>query len=127
MGHINVEVTLSNPEKPDLKEEMKALVDTGATFTVIPRDLARKLELRSLGGVTAKTASGIEEYEEAEAKVKVMGRERTTPVLISDKLDVALLGVVTLEVLRLKVDPTTSKVEELPLLLYTTLRSKSSK
>lgn len=127
MGHINVEVTLSNPEKPDLKEEMKALVDTGATFTVIPRDLARKLELRSLGSVTAKTASGIEEYEEAEAKVKVMGRERTTPVLISNKLDVALLGVVTLEVLRLKVDPTTSKVEELPLLLYTTIRSNSSR
>lgn len=121
MDPINVEVTLSNPDKSELRVDMKALVDTGATFTVIPQDLARKLELRSLGRVTAKTASGVEEYEEAEARVKVMGRERTTPVLISDKLDVPLLGVVTLEVLRLKVDPTTSNVEELPLLLYVTL------
>lgn len=121
MDPINVEVTLSNPDKSELRVDMKALVDTGATFTVIPQDLARKLKLRSLGRVTAKTASGVEEYEEAEARVKVMGRERTTPVLISDKLDVPLLGVVTLEVLRLKVDPTTSNVEELPLLLYVTL------
>jgi len=125
MGRINVEVTLSNPEKPDLRADMKALVDTGATFSVIPRDLARKLELRSLGMVTAKTASGVEEYEEAEAKVKVMGRERTTPVLISNTLDVPLLGVVTFEVLRLKVDPITSKVEELPLLLYATVLNRS--
>ncbi|MBS7612325.1 hypothetical protein KEJ27_09045 [Candidatus Bathyarchaeota archaeon] len=44
--------------------------------------------------------------------------ERTSPILVSEKIDIPLVGVVTLEILRLKVDPTTSKVEELPLFLY---------
>ncbi|MFB6490800.1 MAG: hypothetical protein TU35_006095 [Thermoproteus sp. AZ2] len=40
------------------------------------------------------------------------------PVLISDIIDRVLIGVTTLEVLELEVDPVTGKLRERALLLY---------
>jgi len=117
MGHLWVDVRLSNP-KTGSHVDVKALIDTEATYTVIPAEVARRLGLESLGYVDVRTASGVERLWEAEAKVRIFGRERTSPVLVSEKVDLPLIGVVTLEILRLRVDPTTGKAEELPLFLY---------
>jgi predicted aspartyl protease len=40
------------------------------------------------------------------------GRRRAVPMLISSEMDFALIGVTTLEWLRLEVDPTTGKLKE---------------
>ena len=48
---------VGNPEKTRI-EEVMALVDTGATLTVIPRDLAERLGLRVTGKASATTATG---------------------------------------------------------------------
>ncbi len=117
MGHIWVDVKFSNPKTGD-EVETKALIDTSATYTVIPAGMAKKLGLESLGFVDVKTASGSERLWESEARIRIFDKERTSPILVSEKIDIPLIGVVTLEILRLKVDPTTSKVEELPLFLY---------
>ena len=43
MGHVEVKVSLSNPIREGGTEVVeKALMDTGATFTTIPRKIARK-------------------------------------------------------------------------------------
>lgn len=118
MGHIYVEAVFSNPEKPKLRVKARALVDTGASFTVLPKSIADKLGLDLLGKVSVKTAMGEQELDEVEARIGVTDRERITPSLVSEQLEFPLIGVVTLEILRLKVDPTTGRVEELPLLLY---------
>lgn len=65
-----------------------------------------------------KTASVSERLWESEVRIRILDREKTSPILVSDKIDIPLVGVVTLEILRLRVDPTTSKVEELPLPQY---------
>jgi predicted aspartyl protease len=44
--------------------------------------------------------------------MEVMGRRRAVPMLISNEMDFALIGVTTLEWLRLEVDPTTGKLKE---------------
>jgi len=44
----------------------------------------------------------------------MFNRERTSPILVSEKIDLPLIDVITLEILRLKVDPTTGKVEKTP-------------
>ncbi|MGB9895939.1 MAG: aspartyl protease, partial [Thermoproteota archaeon] len=59
-----------------------------------------------------------EDLQETEIRIKVFNRERTSPALVSRKVDIPLIGVTTLEILRIKIDPTTGKIEELPLLLY---------
>ena len=118
MGHIYLDVEFFSAKKPGIRVPVRALVDTGATYSVIPANIVKKLELENLGYVEVKTASGSEKLQETEVKVKAFNRERVTPALVSEKIDTPLIGVVTLEILRLKIDPTTGKAEELPLLLY---------
>jgi len=118
MGHVYLDVEFVNAKKPDVRVPARALVDTGATYSVIPADIVRKLELESLGYVEVKTASGSEKLQETEVRLKAFDRERVTPALVSEKVDIPLIGVVTLEILRLRIDPTTGEAEELPLLLY---------
>ncbi|MGQ9469326.1 MAG: clan AA aspartic protease [Nitrososphaerales archaeon] len=113
MGHIYLDVEFSSAKKPDIRVPARALVDTGATYSVIPANIVKKLELENLGYVEVKTASGSEKLQKTEVKVKVFDRERVTPALVSKKVDIPLIGVVTLEILRLKIDQTTGKVEEL--------------
>lgn len=36
MGHVYVDAEIVNPENPEFRVKTKALIDTGATHTVIP-------------------------------------------------------------------------------------------
>jgi len=58
------------------------------------------------------TARGSVELDECIGVLEVMGKRRVVPMLVSDEMDFALLGVTTLELLRLEVDPTTGKLKE---------------
>lgn len=97
----------------------KALVDTGATFTVLPENLANQLGLKPIGEkVKVPTAKGPDELELAHALLEINGRKRIMPVLISKHVDRTLLGVITLEAMQLRVNPLTWELEEHPALLY---------
>jgi predicted aspartyl protease len=62
---------------------------------------------------------GIIEMNRSRAYVEIMGRSDVVPVLISNIIDKVLIGVTTLEILELEVDPLTGKLKERTLLLYT--------
>src|SRR2546425_5464392 len=110
MGHVEVKVSLSNPIREGGTEVVeKALMDTGATFTTIPRKIARKLKLKSIGKRRV-TADRKLLLDESFAYVEVDGRRTGTPLLISRTLDKILLGVITLEALALAVDPTKGRL-----------------
>lgn len=101
--------------------EVKALVDTGATLTVIPRSLANELGLVITGKSRVETggAGGVIKVDRSRAWVEVEGRGgEVVPVLVSDVIDKVLIGVTTLEVLELEVDPVTGRLRERTLLLY---------
>ena len=113
LGHVNVKLKLKNPINPSVNNvEATALVDTGATFTTIPRQVFEKLELSVTGKRRVRTATQIETLQESFASVEIDGNLSVTPVLVSDTLDKVLIGVITLEALGLTVDPTTGKLEE---------------
>jgi clan AA aspartic protease len=116
VGRVFVD-EVSNPKKP-LRASVRALVDTCVTYTVLPEELFRKLELEGLGFVKVKTGVGVEILLETRIRVKVLGGERASPALVSGKVDTPLIGVMTLGILGLKIDPMTGGIEELPLLLY---------
>jgi len=101
--------------------EVKALVDTGATLSVLPRALAEELGLEHARVDRAQTAAGIVEVLRAAAIVAVEGREVVTEVWISNIIDKPLIGATTLEMLGLEVDPRTGRLRETPLLLYSAI------
>ncbi len=90
----------------------KALVDTGATLTVIPRRIAEELQLPVIGRRRVATAKGTTELDECIGVVEVMGRKAYVHMLVSNDVDIVLIGATTLETLGLEVDPTTGKLKE---------------
>jgi len=90
----------------------KALVDTGATLTVVPRRIAEELQLPVIGRRRVATAKGTTELDECVGVMEVMGRKAYTHILVSNDVDIVLIGATTLETLGLEVDPTTGRLKE---------------
>jgi clan AA aspartic protease len=118
VGHVAVEVTISNPTDPDLTTTATALVDTGASFTVVPRAIATALDLPKTGRMSVRTANGNVELDRSRAYIHIGQAGDVSPVLVSDTLDKVLLGVITLETLALTVNPTTGELNEMEILFY---------
>ena len=117
MGHVWVKARIWDPERRHVAE-VEALVDTGATFTVIPRRLALELGLGVTRVVPVATAGGVVRLERTRMWIEIEGREEVVPAVISDVVDKVPIGVTTLEVLGLRVDPVARRLVEWTYLLY---------
>ena len=103
MGLFRVSARLTGPT--GRTETVEVLVDTGATFLVVPRALAERLELRPTRTCPIQVAGGRDEvWPLAEVRLTLDGHEVTTPCLIAPE-GPALLGAVALESLLLAADP----------------------
>ena len=111
MGLVWIDAIIRNPFT-NKAVAVKALVDAGATLTVVPRKIADELQLPVIGRRRVATAKGVAELDECIGVVEVMGRKAYTHMLVSDDVDTALIGVVTLETLGLEVDLVTGKLKE---------------
>ena len=96
MGHVHVTAELAW----QTTEEVRFLVDTGATYTVLPADLADRLGLvRSPAPVRVALADGtLRDFPFSTVLIAPAGTE-------------PLLGVETLEVLGLRLDPASGTLE----------------
>ncbi len=118
MGHVRVKVRFTNPEAQNGAVDVEdALVDTGATWTVVPRSVAERLGLRLIGNVSVKTAAGPQELDQSYALAELYDKKMVTPVLISDTLDGVVIGVTMLEALGLAVDPLSGQLKNAEVLL----------
>lgn len=117
MGHVWVRARIGDEDRIKLID-VDALVDTGAMLTVIPRKIALNLNLKPTGKSIVETGAGRMELERSRIWIELEGRGEVVPALISDVIDKVLIGVTTLEVLGLQVDPLTGKLKEWTLLLY---------
>jgi clan AA aspartic protease len=87
-------------------ETIEALVDAGATFTMVPRSLLERLEVRPRDKMVFELADGrSQEYDVGEAAVRIGDRIRTTLALFGDDGSQPLLGAYTLEAFLLAADP----------------------
>jgi clan AA aspartic protease len=111
MGLVWVEAVIRNPNTGK-HATAKALVDTGATLTVLPRRIAEELQLPVIGRRRVATAKGTAELDECIGIVEVMGRKAYVHMLVSNDVDIVLIGATTLETLGLEVDTTTGKLKE---------------
>ena len=86
--------------------EVDAMVDTGASYTIVPAKLLRGLGVEPIDSIRLSLADGrAVEYDMGQAVATV--DQRTVPTLVVFGSDDAcpLLGAYTLEGLRLAVDP----------------------
>lgn len=117
MGHVYVAVKLSDLARTRGKEVL-ALVDTGATLTVIPQEIAAELGLELLAKEEVETGAGVIELNRSVARIAIDAKEAVQEVLVSDIISKTLIGSVTLETLALSIDPLTGRLKERRLLLY---------
>ena len=117
MGITTIPVTLT-----DLTEKKKVnadfLVDTGASYTVVPARFAKKLGLKVDRKQKFSLADGtIMERGLGFAVVEIEGKKEPSTVVIGKEGDSPLLGALTLENLGLMVDPFSRKLRPMKLML----------
>ncbi len=94
----------SSPDGPF--EEIEALVDTGSTYTWIPRPILERLGVQAVEIREFETADGrIIERDVGVAVARLDDRMLPTLVVFTEANNRPLLGVVTLEMFGLGVDP----------------------
>jgi aspartyl protease family protein len=116
-GHAWVEIRIANMEKTRSRR-VNALVDTGASLTVLPKQLADDLGIAVIAEERVTTGAGEVKIKRGRAWLSVKGKEDAFPVWISGVIDKVLLGVVVLESFGFEVDPAIGLLKERPLLLY---------
>lgn len=118
MGMTNVTLTVKNPSNPKRSITDEFLVDSGAAFTVLPKKLVQKLQLKPKFEQEFTLADGkIVKRKVGSALVKFQDRETASPVVLGQTNDSKLLGVLTLEALGLALDPFQRKLYKAKLML----------
>jgi clan AA aspartic protease len=116
MGVLFVEGTVTGPTGKQATLEF--LVDSGAMYTLLPRKVWRAIGLKPMDSVKCVLADGTEvERKVSECRIVLPQGKRTTPVLLGKKGDEALLGMVTLEELRLVLNPFTRQLQPMRMML----------
>ncbi|MCR6693044.1 MAG: aspartyl protease family protein [archaeon YNP-LCB-003-016] len=109
MGHIFVGARFRGK---DVLEVDRILVDTGASFTVMPLNLAEKYFIETPFEVELKLGDGrIVKAKMFVAEVEIEGRKGPIRIM-AFKDAMPVIGVDTLETLGLRVDPSTGRVEK---------------
>jgi clan AA aspartic protease len=106
MGITNVDLTIKNQANPKEAVTREFLVDSGASFTVIPKDIVDKLKLKPNFYREFMLADGKKMKRAIGSAVVGFGNEEiSVPVVLGEKNDNALLGAITLEAFGLVLDP----------------------
>ena len=108
MGHVIESVKIS----AEKTATVRMLVDTGATFSLIPTELARALGITRLKqSVTTRLADGRPMKAGATTAIfRIGNRETLSTILVGDVAE-PILGVETLEALGLAVDPRSGRLK----------------
>jgi len=109
MGHVFIRAMFRGRE---VLEVDKMLVDTGASFTVMPLDVAEKYFIETPLEAELRLGDGrIVKAKVFVAEVEIEGRRGPLRIL-AFKEAMPIMGVDALETLGLKVDPLTGRVEK---------------
>lgn len=119
MGEVRVGIVVVNPLTGARSEEMSALADTGATLTVVPREVLERLGIERVRAVSLVLADGRRaERDVGNAAVAVNSEVVPCRVVFAEPGDAVLLGLTVLEQLGLAVDPVRRRLVPTDFLLY---------
>jgi predicted aspartyl protease len=105
MGTVHIMIGVGHPGGGDLEMIPEALVDTGATHTMLPESLLAYLHIEPREYEKWELADGgIKELGFGMARLSIEGRDWTCPVIFGPE-DQYLVGATTLQIFSLMVDP----------------------
>ena len=105
MGTFHVPIEVGDPEGHRF-ERIEALVDTGSTYLVVPKNLLDELGCRRIGKRPFGLADDrVVEYEVGVVTLRLNGEALPVLCVFGDEGSDALLGAVALETFLLAADP----------------------
>lgn len=103
---------------PGAKRQVRFLVDSGAVYSVLRQSDWRPLRLTVQRELEFVLADGTPlRRQVSECVVELEGRRATSPVVLGEGEDEALLGAVTLQTLGLVLNPLTRKLQPMRMVL----------
>jgi predicted aspartyl protease len=117
VGTFFAEVQIASPARPDRRETVKLLVDSGSLYTWISASWLRNLGVLPTERRRILTIEGrATERAAAEILITLDGRTLHTLCLFGDPGDLEVLGTYTLEGFGLAIDPVQRRL--VPAILY---------
>ncbi|MHC1611326.1 MAG: retroviral-like aspartic protease family protein [Candidatus Methanospirareceae archaeon] len=112
MGKVVEKIKVINFKDTSKSIEIEAVIDTGATMSVLPVDLIQKLGLERLDEVSVRHADNSVKRKEVYGSIilEIAGRKAVFDVLAEDEGAQPLIGQIVLERLDLVIEPSTRKV-----------------
>ncbi|MBM3237573.1 aspartyl protease [Candidatus Poribacteria bacterium] len=116
MGLTYIEGVVTGPNGK--RATVNFLVDSGATYSLLPYKDWKTIELSPKRTVTFTLADGTTiERKVSECHIALLQGEGHTPVILGEPGDEALLGVVTLEILGLVLNPFNRTLQPMRMML----------
>ena len=110
MGTVMVTIGIGDPQGRRF-ENIEAIVDTGSTFTAVPRTTLQRLGVPVERSAQSELADGSNApVDIGRTMVRLEGQEFPTPVIFAEAGEPTLLGAVTLEEALLAVDPVAGRL-----------------
>jgi len=112
MGKLIEKVKLTSLFNPEKSVEIEAVIDTGVTMAVLPKNLVSELGLEKIEDMKVKYADGRVERKEVYGVVRLelKGRVGNFDVLSENEEVQPLIGQIVLERLDLIIEPSTRKL-----------------
>ena len=112
MGKVIEKVKVTNFKDTSKSIEIEAVIDTGATMSVLPMDLIQKLGLEKIDEVNVRYADNSIKRREVYGWIilEIAGRKAVFDVLAEDEGAQPLIGQIVLERLDLVIEPSRRKV-----------------
>jgi clan AA aspartic protease len=103
---------------PAGKEMVRFLIDSGATYSLLPQNVWNKIGLKAKRTLEFTLADGTTiKRNVSECYISLPQGDGHTPVILGEDSDEALLGVVTLEILGLVFNPFNRTLQPMKMLL----------
>ena len=114
VGTFRVDFTLRNPSSSQSRA-LNGLVDTGASYTVLPAAVLAELGIAPLRSVRVRYADGsFADLDLGEAQMELEGMTSTVQVLFGNSRDTFLLGAMALAAFALAADATNRRLIPAP-------------
>jgi len=118
MGLTFLDIEIGNAGRPDETRSIKFLVDSGAIYSVVPRDILDELAIRPIKREEFRLADGSRvARDKGIALFRYGERVGGADVIFGETGDSTLLGAMTLEALGLGLDPLRRELHPLPMMI----------
>jgi predicted aspartyl protease len=118
MGITVLPVEIANPALPDDTVALEFIIDSGATYSVVPPDVLAHLGIRPLTEEEFRLSDGSRIRRKKGTALFRYGKHvGGADVVFAEPGDMQLLGVLTLEALGLGLNPIKRELHPVPLLM----------